>query len=55
MLNQIFLEKLKSNFSEAIRVILTNKTRTLLTSLGIIFGVAAVALLVIKIFLISSP
>ena len=42
MLNQIFLEKLKSNFSEAIRVILTNKTRTLLTSLGIIFGVAAV-------------
>ncbi|WP_159951216.1 ABC transporter permease [Polaribacter septentrionalilitoris] len=42
MFNQIFLEKLKSNFSEAIRVILTNKTRTLLTSLGIIFGVAAV-------------
>ncbi len=42
MFDKIYIEKLKSNFSEAIRVILTNKVRTLLTSLGIIFGVAAV-------------
>lgn len=42
MFDKIFIEKLKSNFSEAVRVILTNKVRTLLTSLGIIFGVAAV-------------
>ena len=42
MMNEIYIEKLKSNFSEAIRVILANKIRTLLTSLGIIFGVAAV-------------
>jgi putative ABC transport system permease protein len=42
MLDKIYIEKLKSNFSEAIRVILANKIRTLLTSLGIIFGVAAV-------------
>ncbi|WP_298765949.1 ABC transporter permease [uncultured Polaribacter sp.] len=42
MFNKIYIEKLKSNFSEAVRVILTNKVRTLLTSLGIIFGVAAV-------------
>jgi putative ABC transport system permease protein len=42
MFNEIYIEKLKSNFSEAIRVILANKIRTLLTSLGIIFGVAAV-------------
>ena len=42
MIDKIYIEKLKSNFSEAIRVILTNKVRTLLTSLGIIFGVAAV-------------
>lgn len=42
MFNKIYIEKLKSNFSEAIRVIATNKVRTLLTSLGIIFGVAAV-------------
>lgn len=41
-MDKIYIEKLKSNFSEAIRVILTNKIRTLLTSLGIIFGVAAV-------------
>ncbi|WP_299671064.1 ABC transporter permease [uncultured Polaribacter sp.] len=42
MFNKIYIEKLKSNFSEAVRVIATNKIRTLLTSLGIIFGVAAV-------------
>jgi putative ABC transport system permease protein len=42
MINKVYIEKLKSNFSEAIRVILANKIRTLLTSLGIIFGVAAV-------------
>ncbi|AUC86578.1 hypothetical protein CW731_15380 [Polaribacter sp. ALD11] len=42
MLDKIYIEKLKSNFSEAVRVILANKIRTLLTSLGIIFGVAAV-------------
>ena len=42
MIDKIYIEKLKSNFSEALRVILTNKIRTLLTSLGIIFGVAAV-------------
>lgn len=42
MIDKIFIEKLKSNFSEAIRVISTNKVRTFLTALGIIFGVAAV-------------
>lgn len=42
MLDKIYIEKLKSNFTEALRVILANKIRTLLTSLGIIFGVAAV-------------
>ncbi|WP_435415955.1 ABC transporter permease [Polaribacter aestuariivivens] len=42
MFNKIYIEKLKSNFSEAVRVISSNKIRTLLTSLGIIFGVAAV-------------
>ena len=42
MPNSILIEKLKSNFSEALRVILTNKIRTFLTALGIIFGVAAV-------------
>ena len=42
MIDKIYIEKLKSNFSEAIRVVLANKIRTLLTSLGIIFGVAAV-------------
>jgi putative ABC transport system permease protein len=42
MIDRIYIEKLKSNFSEAVRVILANKIRTLLTSLGIIFGVAAV-------------
>lgn len=42
MFDKFYIEKLKSNFSEAVRVILTNKIRTLLTSLGIIFGVAAV-------------
>tara|TARA_R110001632_G_scaffold116951_2_gene228757 strand:- start:696 stop:2072 length:1377 start_codon:yes stop_codon:yes gene_type:complete len=42
MFDSILIEKLKSNFSEAVRVILTNKVRTFLTALGIIFGVAAV-------------
>lgn len=42
MFDPILIEKLKSNFSEAVRVILTNKVRTFLTALGIIFGVAAV-------------
>ncbi len=42
MFDEIYIEKLKSNFSEAIRVIVTNKVRTFLTALGIIFGVAAV-------------
>ncbi len=37
-----FSEKIKSNFTEAFRVIRTNKVRTFLTALGIIFGVAAV-------------
>ncbi len=38
----ILLEKLKSNFSEAFWFIKTNKIRTFLTALGIIFGVASV-------------
>jgi putative ABC transport system permease protein len=42
MFDPILIEKLKSNFSEALRVISTNKVRTFLTALGIIFGVAAV-------------
>lgn len=42
MFDPILIEKLKSNFSEALRIILTNKVRTFLTALGIIFGVAAV-------------
>ena len=42
MFDSILVEKLKANFREAIRVIITNKVRTLLTALGIIFGVAAV-------------
>lgn len=42
MIDKILLEKLKSNFSEAYRVIKTNKIRTFLTALGIIFGVASV-------------
>lgn len=42
MFDPILIEKLKSNLSEAVRVILTNKVRTFLTALGIIFGVAAV-------------
>ena len=42
MFDPILIEKLKSNFSEAVRVIYTNKIRTFLTALGIIFGVAAV-------------
>lgn len=42
MIDNILIETIKSNFTEAIRVILANKVRTLLTALGIIFGVAAV-------------
>jgi len=42
MIDKILLERIKSNLSEAIRVIMVNKVRTFLTALGIIFGVAAV-------------
>jgi len=42
MIDKILLEKLKSNFTEAFRMIEANKVRTFLTALGIIFGVAAV-------------
>ncbi len=42
MIDKILLETIKSNFTEAIRVISANKIRTFLTALGIIFGVAAV-------------
>jgi len=42
MIDKILLDKLITNFSEAYRVIKTNKIRTFLTALGIIFGVAAV-------------
>jgi len=42
MIDKILLEKLKSNFTEAFRFIRTNKIRSFLTALGIIFGVAAV-------------
>ena len=42
MIDNIHLERLKSIFGEALRVIAVNKVRTFLTALGIIFGVAAV-------------
>ncbi|GAL72319.1 ABC transporter permease [Jejuia pallidilutea] len=42
MIDKILLEKLKSNFKEAFWFIKTNKVRTFLTALGIIFGVASV-------------
>ncbi len=42
MIDKILFEQIKSNLNEATRVILANKTRTFLTALGIIFGVAAV-------------
>lgn len=42
MIDKILLEKLKANFREAFWFIKTNKVRTLLTALGIIFGVASV-------------
>jgi len=42
MIDRILLEKLKSNFKEAFWFIKTNKVRTFLTALGIIFGVASV-------------
>lgn len=42
MIDRILLEKLKSNFGEAYWFIKTNKVRTFLTALGVIFGVASV-------------
>jgi putative ABC transport system permease protein len=42
MIDKVLFDKVKTNFSEALRVIKTNKIRTFLTALGIIFGVAAV-------------
>lgn len=42
MIDKLLLEKLKSTFSEAFWFIKTNKVRTFLTALGIIFGVASV-------------
>ncbi|GAA4302657.1 ABC transporter permease [Aestuariibaculum suncheonense] len=42
MIDKILFEKLKSNFNEAFWFIKTNKVRTFLTALGIIFGVASV-------------
>lgn len=42
MIDKILVERIKSNLSEAVRVIMVNKVRTFLTALGIIFGVAAV-------------
>ncbi|MBD0823141.1 ABC transporter permease [Aestuariibaculum marinum] len=42
MIDKILFEKLKSNFTEAFWFIKTNKVRTFLTALGIIFGVASV-------------
>ena len=42
MIDKILLEKLITNFNEAFRAIKTNKVRSFLTALGIIFGVAAV-------------
>lgn len=41
-MSKILLEKLISNFTEAFWFIKTNKVRTFLTALGIIFGVASV-------------
>lgn len=42
MIDKLLFEKLKSNFTEAFWFIKTNKVRTFLTALGIIFGVASV-------------
>ncbi|MFD1614417.1 ABC transporter permease [Gelatiniphilus marinus] len=42
MIDKLLLDKLKSNFTEAFWFIKTNKVRTFLTALGIIFGVASV-------------
>ena len=42
MIDKMLLERIKSNFYEAGRIIIINKMRTFLTALGIIFGVAAV-------------
>ena len=42
MIDKLLLEKLKSSFKEAFWFIRTNKVRTFLTALGIIFGVASV-------------
>lgn len=41
-IDKVFIEKFLTNIDEAARVIISNKVRTLLTALGIIFGVAAV-------------
>lgn len=41
-INKILIEKFVTNIEEAFRVIISNKVRTFLTALGIIFGVAAV-------------
>lgn len=40
--DKVLFEKFLTNIEEAVRVIAKNKVRTLLTALGIIFGVAAV-------------
>ncbi|WP_248722550.1 ABC transporter permease [Seonamhaeicola sp. ML3] len=42
MIDKVLIEKLRSNFNEAYWFIKTNKVRTFLTALGIIFGVASV-------------
>ena len=41
-IDKVLIEKFFTNIEEAVRVIIANKVRTLLTALGIIFGVAAV-------------
>jgi len=41
-IDKVLIEKFFTNIEEALRVITANKVRTLLTALGIIFGVAAV-------------
>jgi len=42
MINTILIEKARLNFIEALRTIKTNKFRSFLTALGVIFGVASV-------------
>lgn len=41
-IDKVLIEKFLTNIEEAFRAIISNKVRTLLTALGIIFGVAAV-------------